>query len=529
MAALAKTLIKAGCKVTIACEPRIAYFFQEGGDIYIEDNTQRIKKIFSGCLGNILMQIDVYCGSSHADLTKAEIQRKLAVVQLLEMLQPDHVLIWSGNFHYQRGTRDALDVSGYSNRTLYAEVAWFPQKEFIYIDRQGVNAFSSLSYQNYPTLLPQQKVRLDLWRDRYKVQKLGLAPHPQIEKRIFVPLQIDTDTSIKISSPFITMAEFVKFLEFWIPDDYEVIFKLHPKATYAYVPTSRRSNFRFVASGTLEQWLVTSDTVIGINSTVLLDAAILGKRVVAFGGGIFSGTGALIEATVDSKATEILKLNVNYSTRDSFLYHLIFERQISMEELSNENIEHLLVRHPFNQILPIGASGKDVLALNAKEGKSMIRVGKSKVARTACLDVEKGGSISIGDDCEIRHHAVLEVSGRYNGTIEIGNHSVIGVGNWLQGSGSIKIGNDVIIGPYVAIVSTNHSYEDVGTPVAQQPLKTGEVVIEDDVWIGAHCTIALNVRIGAHSIIGAHSFVNKDVPPFSVVVGSPAKVIKSRK
>lgn len=159
----------------------------------------------------------------------------------------------------------------------------------------------------------------------------------------------------------------------------------------------------------------------------------------------------------------------------------------------------------------------------------MIKIGKSKIARTASLDVEKGGQIMVGDDCEVRHHAVLEVSGRYNGSIEIGNHSVIGVGNWLQGSGRIKIGNDVIIGPYVAIVSTNHSYEDVSKPVAQQPLQTGEVIIEDDVWIGAHCTIAQNVRIGAHSIIGANSFVNKDIPPYSIAVGSPAKVVKSRK
>ena len=159
----------------------------------------------------------------------------------------------------------------------------------------------------------------------------------------------------------------------------------------------------------------------------------------------------------------------------------------------------------------------------------MIKIGKSKVARTASLDVEKGGQITIGDDSEIRHHAVLEVSGRYNGSIEIGNHSVVGVGNWIQGSGRVKIGNDVIIGPYVAIVSTNHSYADASIPVAQQPLQTGEVVIEDDVWIGAHCTIALNVRIGRNSIIGANSFVNTDIPPHSIAVGSPARVIRTRR
>lgn len=159
----------------------------------------------------------------------------------------------------------------------------------------------------------------------------------------------------------------------------------------------------------------------------------------------------------------------------------------------------------------------------------MIKVGKSRVAKTAVLDVEKGGEIIIGDDSEVRHNAVIEVSGRYNGSVTIGDHSVIGVGSWLQGSGKISIGDDVIIGPYASIVSTNHQYEDVATPVARQPLTQGEITIENDVWLGAHVTIATDVKIGAHSIIGANSFVNKDIPPYSIAVGSPARVIKSRK
>lgn len=159
----------------------------------------------------------------------------------------------------------------------------------------------------------------------------------------------------------------------------------------------------------------------------------------------------------------------------------------------------------------------------------MIKVGNSRVAKTALLDVEKGGEIVIGDDSQVRHGAVLEVSGRYNGSIRIGNHSVIGVGSWLQGSGKIDIGNDVIIGPYATIVSTNHQYEDTSVPIAQQPLTTGEITIEDGVWMGAHVTVALNVKIGAHSIIGANSFVNKDIPPYSIAVGSPARIVRNRK
>ncbi|MDD2943137.1 MAG: hypothetical protein PHC51_09255 [bacterium] len=529
MAALARTLRQAGHHVTIACENRIAFCFMDGGEIFVEDNAQRIEKAFCRDLADDLVCTDVYCGTSPKDLARADLRRQAVVGQLLDELKPDFILLWSGNFHYQRGTRAAVIASGLKERLLFAEVGWFSQREYIYVDRCGVNAFSSMPGMSYPPLFSHQLVRLDQWRDRYRMQKLGVTPPSVVARRVFLPLQIDTDTSIALSSPFKTMAAFITFLEQWIPPDYEVIVKLHPKATYAYVPVSSRANFRIVAGGSLEQWLASSEIVIGINSTVLLEAAVLGKRVVAFGAGLFSGSGAVLEANERSDAITLLHQPMALTARDSFLYHLIFERQISLEELDRGNFAHLLARHPFNEILPVGDSRKDVLALNAKEGKSMIKVGKSKVARTACLDVEKGGSIQIGDDCEIRHQAVLEVSGRYNGIIEIGNHSVIGVGNWLQGSGRIEIGNDVIIGPYVAIVSTNHSYQDVGTPIAQQPLQTGEVVVEDDVWIGAHCTIAMNVRIGAHSIIGANSFVNKDVPPYSIVAGAPAKVIKSRK
>ncbi|MCY1518516.1 2,3,4,5-tetrahydropyridine-2,6-dicarboxylate N-acetyltransferase [compost metagenome] len=316
-----------------------------------------------------------------------------------------------------------------------------------------------------------------------------------------------------------------------MPSDWEVLFKLHPKASYDYFPICRRENFKILAGGSLPEMLASSDAVIGINSTVLLEAVALGKHVVAFGSGLMSGTGAVVEASPADDAARCLSQPICQSARDSLLYHLIFERQIDTAELSKRNFTHLASRFPLCEIDGMASSSKrtKLFVVNAEEGKSMIKIGRSKVARSACLDVERGGQIVVGDDCEIRHHAVLEVSGRYNGSIEIGNHCVVGVGNWLQGSGRIKIGDDVIIGPYTAIVSTNHQYEDANVPVAQQPLTTGEVIIEDDVWIGAHVTIAQNVRIGAHSIIGANSFINKDVPPYSVVVGAPGRVIKSRK
>ena len=477
-----------------------------------------------------LRRLDVFVEGTPDGLLKAELRRSRLVGEMLVELRPDHVILWSGNFHYQEGTLAALRDCQLINRTFFAEVAWFPQKDFLYFDPKGVNAFSTLPGEPYPLLQQQQSTRLETWRQRYRMQRLGGLLNGPSPRSVFVPLQVDTDTSILKSSPFKSMEEFIKFLERWIPDECEVTIKLHPKATYPYLPTSRRHRFRVVASGAIEQYIADADTVIGVNSTVLLEAAALGKRVVAFGAGLFSGTNALIEALPDSDAEHVLREPMNEIALNSFLYHLVFERQVSLDALVRHDYIHLASRVPFRDLFELNLNGSQQrFALDSQEGKVMIKIGKSKVAKTACLDVEREGQIIIGDDCEIRHHAVLEVSGRYNGTIEIGNHCVIGIGNWLQGSGRIKIGNDVIIGPYVAIVSTNHSHKDIETPIARQPLQTGEIVIEDDVWIGAHCTIAQNVRIGAHSIIGANSFVNKDVPPYSIVAGAPAKFIKSRK
>jgi acetyltransferase-like isoleucine patch superfamily enzyme len=531
VAPLARTLLAGGHDVLIACESRVEFTYSDGERTHRGDNSKAIQSFFNDGLEEKLAVFDILDRGGDSSSPQAASLRTAFIRGLVEKFQPDRIVIWNGNFQHQESTVQTLNELGYRDRTLHLEVAWFSQKEFVYLDPKGVNMKSSICHRAVSPLSPLQRMRLDQWYGRLQHGRIGAEqirrrPGPQ---RIFVPLQVDTDTSIQEGSPFLDMRSFIKFLEEWVPSDCEVILKAHPKAHYPYVLGTRRRDFHIRASSSVDELMAEADIVLGVNSTVLMEAAALGKRVVAFGRGLFSGCRVLSEAIPNDSPSEVFSRPIDTEARASFFYHLVFERQISIAELQRQNVAHLFSREPFNQCL-IGPNWtRRIFCINAQEGKSMIKVGKSKIARTASLDVEKGGQILIGDDCEVRHHAVLEVSGRYNGTIEIGNHSVIGVGNWLQGSGRIQIGNDVIIGPYVAIVSTNHSYEDASTPVAKQPLKTGEVIIEDDVWIGAHCTIAQNVRIGAHSIIGANSFVNTDIPPYSVAVGSPAKVIKTRK
>lgn len=92
----------------------------------------------------------------------------------------------------------------------------------------------------------------------------------------------------------------------------------------------------------------------------------------------------------------------------------------------------------------------------------------------------------------------------------------------------IRIGQNVMIAPNVVIIAFNHGFKNLDIPMTLQGKVEEPILIEDDVWISANCTITKGVKIGKGSIIGSNSMVNKDIPPYSVVGGVPAKIIKSR-
>lgn len=91
----------------------------------------------------------------------------------------------------------------------------------------------------------------------------------------------------------------------------------------------------------------------------------------------------------------------------------------------------------------------------------------------------------------------------------------------------IEIGENVLIGRNVFIGDNIHNYEQTDKLILEQGLsKGGKIIIEDDCWIGTGVCILKNVTIGKHSVIGANSVVTKDIPPYSVAAGAPAKIIK---
>ena len=110
----------------------------------------------------------------------------------------------------------------------------------------------------------------------------------------------------------------------------------------------------------------------------------------------------------------------------------------------------------------------------------------------------------------------------------IGDYSGVGRNSLIQGG--VNIGKHVMMGPEVYIYTQNHDFKRTDITMDKQGWSTEKtVVIEDDVWIGSRVTILPGVTIGEGSIIGASSVVTKSCPPYSIVAGNPAVVVKYRK
>ena len=110
---------------------------------------------------------------------------------------------------------------------------------------------------------------------------------------------------------------------------------------------------------------------------------------------------------------------------------------------------------------------------------------------------------------------------------EIGDNFSSGYHNYFAG-GPIRIGNNVRMANYIILETTSHVIDDVDRPIREQGIYRQEIVIEDDVWIGDRATI-IGCRVGQGSVVAAGAVVTRDVPPFSIVGGVPAKILKSRR
>lgn len=139
--------------------------------------------------------------------------------------------------------------------------------------------------------------------------------------------------------------------------------------------------------------------------------------------------------------------------------------------------------------------------------------------------------ITIGDACRLMRGAYVcsFVSNAKPGEgIYIGKKTWVGVGAVLaSGQGGLFIGNNVLIGPNAILVTGNHDYADTARSSVEQAYQGRPISIGDNVWIGAGATVLGGVTIGERSVIAAGAVVAKDVAPYTVVGGVPAKLIST--
>jgi acetyltransferase-like isoleucine patch superfamily enzyme len=131
-----------------------------------------------------------------------------------------------------------------------------------------------------------------------------------------------------------------------------------------------------------------------------------------------------------------------------------------------------------------------------------------------------GRWVHFGVDCALRCH---------EGTLTLGDKSVLARDISINCYLDVEIGDSALIADGVYISDFDHKFTDLNTPIKDQGIAKSRVRIERDVWLGTKVTVSRGVTIGEGAVIGANAVVTRDVPPYAVAVGVPARVVKDRR
>ena len=142
-----------------------------------------------------------------------------------------------------------------------------------------------------------------------------------------------------------------------------------------------------------------------------------------------------------------------------------------------------------------------------------------------------GGILAIGDNTWIGDRCFIEAWPNPQAEIRIGARCYLAHDVQLASFRKLAIGDNVRIAEFTSLRDTSHNYEDKYTNINQQGDTVGDLIIEDDVWIGQGCLIlgtADGTVIGKGAVIGAHSVVKESIPAYAIAVGAPARIVGYR-
>jgi len=165
-------------------------------------------------------------------------------------------------------------------------------------------------------------------------------------------------------------------------------------------------------------------------------------------------------------------------------------------------------------------------------GASLIRFGKGvTLERGVIIDGLMRQGVVLGDNVKIGAYSVLvgaPVSNLGEG-IKMGANSAVDAYSFIGSSGFVSIGENVIMGQHIGFHPENHDFDRTDVPIRAQGTTRQGITIEDDVWVGSNAIFLDGAHVGRGSVIGAGAVVRGTIPPYSIAVGVPARVIRSRK
>lgn len=153
------------------------------------------------------------------------------------------------------------------------------------------------------------------------------------------------------------------------------------------------------------------------------------------------------------------------------------------------------------------------------EGMVYLGRGVELRARPGYGRIVLGRWVHLGDGNRLRAH---------EGTLRIGDKTVLGRENTLNCYLDLEIGARCIVADWVYMGDFDHRTDDVHVPIKDQGIVKSPVRIGDDVWVGVKASVLRGADIGPGSVVAAHAVVRGDVPPFSVVAGVPGRVVRDR-
>ncbi len=139
--------------------------------------------------------------------------------------------------------------------------------------------------------------------------------------------------------------------------------------------------------------------------------------------------------------------------------------------------------------------------------------------------VSLGDNVTIGPYSEIRSSMLSSLGAG----LRFGKNSGCGAYSFIGAGGPIRIGEHVIMGQHVSFHAENHNFSRTDIPIRMQGVTKKGITLEDDCWVGANVTFLDGCQVGRGCVIAAGAVVRGEVPPFSVIAGVPARVVRSRK